>query len=120
MQMRRSGHLTSRRSLLGLAGGVSAMFAAGRALSQSLSGNEVRLRFKPLKEMKNAVLLAMAPDSERMCIWLTKKPTGTLTLRANGERRGVDHDAPGSGTLAVAEIGTWKEIFSTPLAGQPI
>ena len=120
MQMKRGGHLIPRRSLLRLGGAASAMFAAGRALPQSFSWDQIRLRFKLLKEMKNAVLMAMAPDCGRMCIWLTKKPIGRFILRANGDRRGVDQDPPSSGTLTIVEIGTWKEIFSTPLAGEPM
>jgi len=118
--MKRHG-LIPRRSLLGFGcAGSAVLAAAGRALSQSFSWDQVRLRFKPLKEMNNAVLLAMAPDCGRMCIWVTKKPIGRFMLRANGDRRSVDHDPPSSGTLTIMEIGTWKEIFSTPLAGEPM
>lgn len=113
--------LIPRRSLLGYGcAGSAILAAAGRALSQSFSGGKVRLRFKPLKEMNDAVLLAMAPDCGRMCIWVTKKPIGRFMLRANGDRRSVDQDPPPSGTLTIMEIGTWKEIFSTPLAGEPM
>lgn len=116
MQMKRPGRLIPRRSFLGC--GASALLVAGRALSQGFSSSHGH--FRPLREVKNAVLLAMAPDCRRVCLWLTRKPVGRFTQWAAGDRRGIDHDPPSSDILAILEIDTLKEIFSAPLPGEPM
>src|SRR6266571_2749557 len=92
MQMNGPGSLLPRRLFLGLSGASAMLMVGDSASGQSLSWNRTRLQFKLVKEIKNAVLLAIAPDCGRICVWFTKKPIGRLTLRAGGDHRSVDHD----------------------------
>jgi hypothetical protein len=75
-----------------------------RARAQSLSWTGVPLKLTLAKEIKDAVLLAISPDDRRICLWFTK------TTKAKAD----------SSLIVVLEIGTWKEIYSTRLPGEPM
>jgi WD40 repeat protein len=120
MPMNRLGPQISRRLFLGFSSVAAGSFIEDfDASAQSLSWSGVRLQFKPLKEIKNAFLLAVAPNSQ-ICVCFTRKPTGSFTLRASANRRSLDHDPPGQNLLAVLQIDTWKEVFSSALSGEPM
>lgn len=105
----------SRRAFFRFAAATVASVPALRAGPQKATRNselsEPPRELKLVKELKNAYLRALSPDGGKMCVYFTRHPNMTFTLRP-GEKVRVEKGNPKEQELTVIQLGSWDAVYS--------
>jgi hypothetical protein len=112
----------SRRKFIGLSLGVAwtSLLRSqnkGQVIPPAVPENAVYLQPKLLREFRNAYLVAVSPDSSKMCLYLTKHPQMIFTIR--GSERSYDGGSLRDEALGVIAMGSWAPLYSMQLRDKP-
>jgi WD40 repeat protein len=101
-----TGSLSRRLFLSECAGAM-----LGSAAMAQVAGQEGLHRVQPAAEFNNAVLLAVSPTGDRICLYFTQDPLLTMAWPMRSARRNADN----ADELRVIETGSWKTVLSIQL-----
>jgi WD40 repeat protein len=80
-----------------------------------LSGKEIKLRLRLIKQFANSTLKDVSPDGKNICLYFTKNRVAAFTLQ-DGESAGESLSGNlSSDVLQVLDTDAWKPVYSTRL-----
>ncbi len=92
-----------------------AMASVVSAATVNAQRDDLPLRIRLIKEFRGGWLLAVSPDSRKLCLYFAKNPIDKFTLRGGKWTYEGGPSKDGKDALEVIEIGSWRALCSVRL-----